>query len=297
MEKWYNDGEPEVELEYERNSGTEPYAWASMLTHDESELCSTKAAYNIYASYFPEIVPQGINIEVSESLQRLFDNAIQKEKIISQAVKYCFPNAICNSRIEKVGRPDIIVNNEIIEIKYSVKSNIQYKWLYQIASYMKHFSFIIGQIVIWSRITDEITSYKVIKIGKKYVCGEYSITDDDIDAAINKISDKILKISENIKPAPPFVDPIRIVDGYPVTNQCTYIKDPEPKMYTQCHGNTTSGDRCKVTVVDGFLCRYHENQEITIDLEFSDPILKTKENCPWYEYCWRTNGKRLFSEN
>ena len=295
IEKWHRDGEPEIELEYEHNSGTEPYAWASMLTHSEEELCSTKAAYNIYASYHPEIVPQGINIGISNSLQRLFDVAIEKEKIISQAVKYCFPDAICNSRIEKVGRPDIIVKNEIIEIKYSIRNDIQYKWLYQIASYMKYFSFVIGQIVIWSRITNEINSYRVVKIGNRYICGEYSISDNDIDTITNKISHKISQISKNIRLEPPFVSPIRIIDDQPVTGQCTYIKDPEPKMYVQCHGKTTSGERCKLTVTDGFLCKYHKDQEITIDLEFSDPVLKTKENCPWYEYCWRLHGKRLLS--
>jgi hypothetical protein len=287
LETWINDGEPEIELEYERSNGTTPYPWASMLTHDENELCSTKAAYGIYASYHPEIVPDGISIDISSSLQRLFDTAIEKEKIISQAVKYCYPEAICNSRIEFIGRPDIIVNKEIIEIKYSAKSDIQYKWLYQVASYMRHFSFVTGQIVVWSRITNIITPHRVLKIGNNYVCENYSISDEDIDNAINKISKKLKDISDGKKPPPPFISPISLIDDFPVTSQCTYIKDGEPKMYLQCHGLSSSGERCKIETVDEFLCRYHRDQEILIDLEFCDPIIKTKRNCPWYTYCWK----------
>jgi hypothetical protein len=281
---WKANGSPTLDFEdySDEPKNKEPYPWASMLSDQEGEVCSSRAAYDIVASYNPEIIPDNVSLVPSPSLQRLFDEAINKELQIATAIKFSHPDTIYNKPILHIGKPDIIVNDEVIEIKYSRKP-LQRKWVFQIASYMEYLDIKIGQIVIWSRIDDEIYCHNVIKTTKGYSCKDIEISNQDITATKDNISQKIVMIRSGTKPNPPFLSPIHEDLS---TSQCTYIRDPLPRMYVQCHGKTLQNERCKVTVTDEFLCKHHKDQEIEIELEFSDPIIKIKKNCPWYSYCW-----------
>lgn len=292
LERWKQDGSPHIEFQQEEVvETTDPYAWASMLSHDLMDICPLKAAYDIAYKYRPDLFPDVTEIPVSASLQKLYDEAIRQEMMIAQAIAYSHENVSYNRKIDQVGKPDIVVDNQILEVKYTSKDDIPYKWIYQIASYMDALSMDKGQIVSVSRIDGNVRCQRVIRNNNTFRAGKKSITLEQLYDTRDRVLFLINSIIREEEVHPPFDSPVFFDNGIAITSHCLYIRDSEERIYFQCHGIAKSGERCKMIVSDDPLCDFHKNQVITREIEWRDPHIRARKNCAWFHRCWGDKTK------
>lgn len=294
----------ELPVEKKRETDGSPYAWASMVSLSDNESCSLSSAYSIISSYDSTFKPTNLSVALPDQggsnyqLASIMAEGVAAEKKIAKAILWKYKDAKWNYRVDGVGKADFVINDEVIEIKCTVRSVPQDKWIAQICIYMHALDMKLGQLVLVSRSNQYITSFYVTRKNNLFtVIGPSfykQLSHEEIALSMMNLQNRLDNIYTQ---EPPFSLPFSINNGNLNLHPCLYSRDDlSLGWYVRCNGIAKTGEQCKNRVANDYFCKYHKNQLESLEETTSGTIvngisqikepLRIKINCAWFGKCW-----------